>query len=68
MKTIFRYGVLCKNNNGKIRSSSSHPYSKLRMLSGACVGRDTCRLTYTDSEKFEPYLIDELEKKMGKHP
>lgn len=37
------------------------PYSRLRLLSGACVGRDTCRLTYTDSEKFEPYLIDELE-------
>ena len=37
-------------------------YSKLRMLSGACVGRDTCRLTYTDSEKFEPELLDELEK------
>ncbi|MBI3602562.1 MAG: nitrite/sulfite reductase [Candidatus Omnitrophica bacterium] len=36
-------------------------YSRLRLLSGACVGRDTCRLTYTDSEKFEPYLIDELE-------
>ncbi len=41
--------------NGKI-------YSTLRTLSGACVGRDTCRLTYTDSEKFEPFLIDELEK------
>ncbi len=37
------------------------PYSSLRLLSGACVGRDTCRLTYTDSEKFEPFLIDELE-------
>ena len=37
------------------------PYSQLRLLSGACVGRDTCRLTYTDSEKFEPTLIDELE-------
>ena len=36
-------------------------YSTLRLLSGSCVGRDTCRLTYTDSEKFEPYLIDELE-------
>jgi sulfite reductase beta subunit-like hemoprotein len=36
-------------------------YSALRKLSGACVGRDTCRLAYTDSEKFEPYLIDELE-------
>jgi len=37
-------------------------YSTLRLNSGACVGRDTCRLTYTDSEKFEPELIDELEK------
>lgn len=37
-------------------------YSKLRTLSGACVGRDTCRLTYTDSERFVPKLIDELEK------
>lgn len=37
-------------------------YSTLRLNSGACVGRDTCRLTYTDSEKFEPYLIDELEQ------
>jgi sulfite reductase beta subunit-like hemoprotein len=64
MKTIFGYGLLHKSNNSKIRSSS-HPYSKLRVLSGACVGRDTCRLTYTDSEKFEPYLIDELEKKWG---
>lgn len=34
----------------------------MRILSGACVGRDTCRLTYTDSERFEPILIDELEK------
>lgn len=41
--------------NGKI-------YSALRLHSGACVGRDTCRLTYTDSEKFEPFLIDDLEK------
>jgi len=36
-------------------------YSTLRLLSGACVGRNTCRLTYTDSEKFEPELIDQLE-------
>ena len=36
-------------------------YSTLRKLSGACVGRDTCRLTYTDSEKFEPELMDQLE-------
>ncbi len=41
------------------------PYSRLRVLSGACVGRDTCRLTYTDSEKFEPHLIDDLEPKWG---
>ena len=40
-------------------------YSRLRLLSGACVGRDTCQLTYTDSETFEPYLIDELEPKWG---
>jgi len=36
-------------------------YSTLRLLSGACVGRDTCRLTYTDSERFEPELMDQLE-------
>ena len=40
-------------------------YSLLRRLSGACVGRDTCRLAYTDSEKFEPDLIDSLEEKWG---
>jgi len=38
------------------------PYSALRLLSGACVGRNTCRLTYTDSEKFEPELVDQLEE------
>ena len=41
------------------------PPSKLRMLSGACVGRDTCRLTYTDSEKFLPELMNQLEPKWG---
>ncbi|MCA9406425.1 MAG: nitrite/sulfite reductase [Candidatus Omnitrophica bacterium] len=41
--------------NGKV-------YSTLRQLSGACVGRDTCRLTYTDSEQFEPELMDQLEE------
>ncbi|MDE2027873.1 MAG: nitrite/sulfite reductase [Candidatus Omnitrophica bacterium] len=46
----FEYG----QRNGK-------PFSTLRLLSGACVGRNTCRLTYTDSEKFEPELIDQLE-------
>lgn len=47
----FGYG----QRNGK-------PYSNLRLLSGACVGRNTCRLTYTDSEKFEPELVDQLEE------
>jgi sulfite reductase (NADPH) hemoprotein beta-component len=67
---FFRYGFRKINDrnititNGMV-SMLSKPYSKLRTLSGACVGRDTCRLTYTDSEKFEPYLIDELEKKWG---
>ncbi|BAM03021.1 nitrite/sulfite reductase [Phycisphaera mikurensis] len=36
-------------------------YSKLRVLSGACVGLPTCRLSYTDSEQFEPELMDQLE-------
>lgn len=43
-------------------SRNGRPYSTLRLRSGACVGRDTCRLTYTDTEKFEPFLMDELEK------
>ncbi|HRK30606.1 MAG TPA: hypothetical protein PLD59_05960 [Tepidisphaeraceae bacterium] len=37
------------------------PYSKLRLLSGACVGLPTCRLSYTESERFIPELLDELE-------
>lgn len=48
------YGFGCRN--GK-------PYSALRLGSGACVGKDTCRLAYTDSEKFEPLLIDALEER-----
>ncbi|MCS7032372.1 MAG: nitrite/sulfite reductase [Phycisphaerae bacterium] len=36
-------------------------YSRLRVLSGACVGLPTCRLSYTESERFVPELIDELE-------
>ena len=43
-------------------------HSTLRRLSGACVGRETCRLTYTDSELFEPHLIDELEVAWGNTP
>ena len=38
------------------------PYSRLRVLSGACVGLPTCRLSYTDSEQFEPELIDQLDE------
>ncbi len=41
------------------------PLTTLRRLSGACVGRDTCRLTYTDSERFEPYLLDDLDERWG---
>ena len=37
-------------------------YSKLRLLSGACVGLPTCRLSYTESEQFEPQLLDQLEE------
>ncbi len=36
-------------------------YSTLRVLSGACVGLPTCRLSYTRSEQFEPWLIDQLD-------
>ncbi len=42
-------------------SVDGRPVSKLRSLSGACVGLPTCRLSYTDSERFEPKLMDELE-------
>jgi sulfite reductase (NADPH) hemoprotein beta-component len=59
----FGYGL--RKRSANIGALNGRPYSKLRMLSGACVGRDTCRLTYTDSEKFEPYLIDTLEEKWG---
>ncbi len=39
------------------------PYSKLRRHSIACVGLPTCRLSYTDSERFLPELIDELDRR-----
>lgn len=63
---LFGYG-LRKGITGSYNDTNAkvRPYSTLRMLSGACVGRDTCRLTYTDSEKFEPHLIDILEEKWG---
>ncbi len=47
----FGYG----QRNGK-------PFSALRLRSGACVGLHTCRLAYTESEQFEPELLDELER------
>lgn len=43
-------------------SRKGKPYSRLRVLSGACVGLPTCRLSYTDSEQFEPELIDRLDE------
>ncbi len=39
----------------------ARPYSTLRVLSGACVGLPTCRLSYTESERFIPELLDQLE-------
>ena len=48
----FRYGT---RRNGKV-------VSRLRTLSGACVGLPTCRLSYTESEQFEPELLDKLEE------
>ncbi len=36
-------------------------YSTLRKNSGACVGLHTCRLAYTESEGFEPELLDQLD-------
>ncbi|BFI75909.1 nitrite/sulfite reductase [Sulfurisphaera ohwakuensis] len=48
----FGYGI----RNGKA-------YSKLRINSIACVGFPTCKLSFTDSERFLPLLIDELERR-----
>lgn len=55
-----KFDAVLKEYNFGMRNNKE--YSNLRKQSGACVGRDTCRLTYTDSEKFEPFLIDELEE------
>jgi sulfite reductase beta subunit-like hemoprotein len=68
MIKMFGYGSRTICTNESIQSNSNknkRGYSNLRVLSGFCVGRDTCRLAYTDSEKFEPYLIDELESRWG---
>lgn len=56
-KDDFR-GHLADFGHGKRRGKA---YSTLRVLSGACVGLPTCRLSYTDSEQFEPELMDQLE-------
>jgi len=42
-------------------SRHGRPLSTLRRLSGACVGLPSCRLSYSDSERFEPELVDALE-------
>ena len=49
---------LAEHGHGTRRGKA---YSTLRVLSGACVGLPTCRLSYTDSEQFEPELMDQLE-------
>ena len=51
--------ILQKHSYGQ---RNGKPYSKLRLLSGACVALNTCARSYTESERFEPILIDELEK------
>ncbi len=37
--------------------------SNLRIYSTACVGFPTCKLSFTDSERYLPKVIDELEKR-----
>lgn len=39
------------------------PYGELRRRSGSCVALPTCGLAYADSERFLPYLLDDLERK-----
>ncbi len=52
--------ALAEHGHGKRQGKT---YSRLRLLSGACVGLPTCRLSYTDSEQFEPELMDELDRR-----
>ena len=44
-------------------STNGNDYSTLRKRAVACVGLPTCRLSYTDSERFLPVLIDELDQR-----
>ena len=46
----------------KFNERNGKPISTLRKNAGACVGLQTCRLSYTESEKFEPVLMDQLEE------
>lgn len=52
-------GLLDSYDYGK---RNGRPVSTLRRQAGACVGLYTCRLSYTESEQFEPVLLDELEE------
>ena len=52
-KDLKKFGYGERNGNS---------YSTLRKNSGACVALHTCRLAYTESEKYIPTLIDELDK------
>jgi sulfite reductase (NADPH) hemoprotein beta-component len=54
MADLSRFGYGEKNGEA---------YSALRRNSVSCVGLPTCRLSYSDSERFLPELIDELEKR-----
>ncbi|MEM1354140.1 MAG: nitrite/sulfite reductase [Planctomycetota bacterium] len=51
--------TLAEHGYGKRKGKA---FSQLRVLSGACVGLPTCRLAYTDSEQWEPELIDALDE------
>jgi len=48
-------------NSFTSQRSGGRKISRLRSLSGACVGLPTCRLSYTDSEEFGPELFERLE-------
>jgi len=48
MKKSFEHDL----ENLVLETGDGKPYSHYEKLSGACVGRNTCRLTYTDSENL----------------
>ena len=51
--TLARFGYGLRNGR---------EYSAIRHHSGSCVALPTCGLAYTDSERFLPDLLDELER------